>query len=58
MKVRRKNKDKDPQKRRIVAYVDDDMLAWLDKKADSIRVSHSFLVREMILQAMSATIKQ
>lgn len=57
MKKPKKSKTIIAKNNRIVAYLDDDMREWIDKKADSIRVSHSHIIRRMILDEMKASSK-
>lgn len=39
---------------RVVAYLDDDMLEWINKEAGNIRVSVGHIIRRMILEKMQS----
>ena len=52
MKKPRKIKAPEYKKERVVAYLDDDMLEWIKKEADNIRVSVGHIIRRMILKEM------
>ena len=49
----RKTADKSKVKERVSMYLDADMIIFLDKQAEAIRVSRVFMIRRLILKEMA-----